>query len=108
MQSKTDDLIEGLERKFDFPATTTDDRSIFISEWELREAITTLRELEETISKMNGGRSCKVCGQDYAIAAIAERMGFRPDVGALEIRKLQARIEELEKEIKRLHGIPSR
>jgi len=61
----------------------------------IEELTARVKELETDIGKMNGCRSCKVCGQDYAIAEIAERMGFRPDVGALEIRKLQAVVDRL-------------
>ena len=33
-------------------------------------------------------RICKTCGGDDAVAKIAERMGFRPDVAFLHIKEL--------------------
>ena len=39
---------------------------------------------------------CKTCGGDDATAKIARKMGFRPDVAFLEIKKLEARVKELE------------
>ena len=38
-------------------------------------------------------KPCSTCGQDERIAQIGKRLGFRPDVGALEISRLQARLD---------------
>ena len=54
-----------------------------------------VEKLESEASRMNGGRSCKVCGQDYAIAELGETMGFRVDIALLENRRLQAKVKEL-------------
>ena len=51
-----------------------------------------IRELEEKNEDLLD-RKCSTCGQDERIAEIGKRMGFRPDVGALEIRRLEAKLD---------------
>lgn len=34
-------------------------------------------------------RICKTCGGDDAVAKIAEKMGFRPDIAFVRIKKLE-------------------
>ena len=63
-----------------------------------------VEELTAEASRMNAGRSCKVCGEDYVIAEIGERMGFRVDVALLENQRLQAKVDELETELTRMQG----
>lgn len=41
-------------------------------------------------------KPCSTCGQDERIARIGKRLGFRPDVGLLEIRRLQAKLKRVE------------
>ena len=53
--------------------------------------------LRERVEELESA-PCEMCGQDPRIAAIGKRLGFRPDVGALEIRRLEDRLEKAEAE----------
>ena len=51
-----------------------------------------IAELEAQIKELLD-KPCSMCGQDERIAQIGRRIGFRPDVGALEIHRLQAKLD---------------
>ena len=57
-----------------------------------------IAELEAQIKELLD-KPCSMCGQDERIAQIGKRMGFRPDVGALEIRRLEAQLKAVRNEI---------
>jgi len=40
-------------------------------------------------------RICKTCGGDDEVAKIAERMGFRPDIAFVRIKKLEKAIHNI-------------
>ena len=66
---------------------------------EMHKALTDrLAELEAQIKELLD-KPCSMCGQDERIAQIGKRMGFRPDVGALEIRRLEAQLKAVRNEI---------
>ena len=51
-------------------------------------------------------KPCSMCGQDERIAKIGKRLGFRPDVGALEIRRLEDKQATLITELRNLKRLP--
>ena len=86
--------VEELETTID---TVTKSRDYWKNHW--TNAYSELRGIDPA-ALMNGGRSCKVCGQDYAIAELGESMGFRVDIALLENRRLQAKVKELTAKLK--------
>lgn len=49
-------------------------------------------------------RICKTCGGDDAVAKIAERMGFRPDIAFARIKELEKALGDLLEVAERCDG----